>query len=136
MRILVDTPVWVDFFNGHPSPEAEALDGFIRYEHDIATCGVIVAEFFQGIRNRESLPELESQFRDMSYLRPDEPWSYFRAAALFRDLRGRGITVRSTIDCLIARLAAENDAYLLAKDHDLERIVVSGLCPVRPAPGL
>lgn len=99
------------------------------------TCGVIVAEFFQGIRKPKTLPELESQFRFMSYVAPREPESYFAAAALFRALRARGDTIRSTIDCLIACLAEENDLLLLAKDRDVVAILASGLCQARGVPG-
>lgn len=48
---------------------------------------------------------------------------YFRAAGLYRALRLRGKTIRSTIDCLIAVLAEENDCALLARDRDLELIL-------------
>ncbi len=135
MRVLVDTSVWVDFFNGHPSPEAEVLAGLIEDEVDIVTCGVVIAEFFQGIRNRGSLESLESFFRDMKCLTPAEPDSYLAAAALYRNLRRRGVSVRSTIDCLIARLAEEAGVFLLAKDGDMRHILASGLCGARSAPG-
>ena len=134
MKILVDTSVWVDFFNQFPSREAAVLADLLLDEVEVVTCGVVVAEFFQGIRKTESLPELETHFRDMTSLVPREPDTYLAAAALFRELRARGITIRSTIDCLIARLAEENSALLLAKDRDLHRILDSELCELRSIP--
>jgi predicted nucleic acid-binding protein len=134
MRVLVDTSVWVDFFNRHPSREAELLTHLIEDEVDLVTCGVIVAEFFQGIRRTESLNELEAHFRDMAWLSPKEPETYLAAAALYRDLRAQGVTVRSTIDCLIAHLAEAHGALLLAKDRDLARILESDLTTVRGLP--
>lgn len=134
MNVLVDTSVWVDFFNGHRSPEAVALEGFIDQEDEIATCGVVIAEFFQGLRSERSIGRLEPYFREMSCLEASEPETYFRAADLFRQLRRRGITVRSTIDCVIACLAAQHGYHLLAKDRDMALILQSGLCPVRPTP--
>lgn len=131
MKVLVDTSVWVDFFNEHPSPEAELLIRLIESEVDLVTCGVIIAEFMQGIRKARTLPTLENHFRFLSYLTPREPQTYFSAARLFRELRARGITIRSTIDCLIARLAEENDVLLLAKDRDMTAILESGLSQVR-----
>lgn len=131
LRVLVDTSVWVDFFNEHQSPEAGLLTRLIEDEVELATCGVIIAEFFQGIRRAETLPRLESQFRFMTHLAPREPETYFTAAALFRELRSRGVTIRSTIDCLIASLAAENDVLLLAKDRDMVAILSSGLSEAR-----
>lgn len=134
MRVLVDTSVWIDFFNGHPSDEAEALAGLIADEVELVTCGVVIAELFQGIRRTESLPELERQFRDMECLRPSEPDSSLAAASLFRALRAEGITVRSTIDCLIVTLAAEHGAYVLARDRDIDQILGSGLTAARSLP--
>ncbi len=128
MKVLVDTSVWVDFFNEHPSSEAELLTRLIEAEVELVTCGVIIAEFLQGIRRERTLPTLESHFRFLSYLSPREPQTYFSAARLFRKLRARGITIRSTIDCLIACLAEENDILLLAKDRDMTAILESGLC--------
>jgi hypothetical protein len=132
MRILVDTCVWVDFFNGHASLEADALVRLIDEEIDLLTCGVIVAELMQGIRDRKTLVTLERHFRELDWLTPREPDTYLTAAKLFRELRGRGITIRSTIDCLIAQLSAENEALLLSKDHDMELILNSGLVSARP----
>lgn len=134
MRVLVDTSVWVDFVNGHPSREAQALDQLIREEADILTCGVVVAEFLQGIRDPESRATLEGHFREMEWLTPREPDTYLHAAALYRQLRAKGITIRSTIDCLIVQLAAEEQCLLLAKDRDMRHILDSGLVAVRALP--
>jgi predicted nucleic acid-binding protein len=134
MRVLVDTSAWVDFFNGQPSPEAEALARLIRDEADVLTCGVVAAEVLQGIRRSKSLKRIEEHFRDMEWLSPSEPNTYLEAADLYRQLRSKGVTIRSTIDCIIARLAEENDALLLSKDRDLQLIVDSKLLDVRSLP--
>ena len=110
------------------------LARLLQDEMEILTCGVVIAEFFQGIRRVGGMAELESHFREMEHLAPREPDTYFAAAALYRDLRARGITVRSTIDCLIVRLAEESDALLLAKDRDIVLILESGLAGVRALP--
>jgi predicted nucleic acid-binding protein len=134
LKILVDTSVWVDYFNGHSSLECQTLERYLRADADLATCGVVVAEFFQGLRDPRSIARLEPYFLDMVLLRPKEPSSYLSAAALYRMLRAQGVTVRSTIDCLIVQLALEGDAFVLAKDRDIHQILASGLCPVRSAP--
>src|SRR6185503_3010577 len=110
MRVLVDTSVWVDFFNGHPSRQAETLAHLIREETDVVTCGLIVSEVLQGLRESKSLSTIERHFRDMDWLSPTEPDTYLEAANLYRRLRARGLTIRSTIDCVIAELAARHDA--------------------------
>ena len=134
MRVLVDTSAWVDFFNGHPSPEAEALTRLIREEADVLTCGVVVAEVLQGLRKSKTLTQIEQHFLDMEWLTPREPETYVESASLYRDLRSKGVTIRSTIDCIIAKLAAENDVLILSKDRDLRLIIDSGLLDVRALP--
>jgi predicted nucleic acid-binding protein len=47
MRVLVDTSVWVDFFNGHPSTQAETLARLISEDADLLTCGLVVSEVLQ-----------------------------------------------------------------------------------------
>jgi predicted nucleic acid-binding protein len=131
LRVLVDTSVWADFFNNARTGEADILARLITNEVELVTCGVVVAEFFQGIRRSENLPELERQFRDMDCLAPVEPDTYFSAAELYRELRQRGVTVRSTIDCLIVRLAELHDVELLARDRDMTLILSSGLTAAR-----
>ena len=131
MRVLVDTSVWIDFFNGYDNAEAAMLAELIDGEVELVTCGVIVAEFLQGIRDRRTLTQLEDHFLDMVWLSPEEPQTYLSAATLFRELRARGITIRSTIDCLITQLAADHNAYLLFRDRDLRRIVDANLVAVK-----
>jgi hypothetical protein len=100
------------------------------------TCGVVIAEVFQGIRRPSTLPALERQFRDMDCLSPREPDSYLAAARLYRELRALGVTVRSTIDCLIITLAEEHGALVLSSGRDLERILDSGKTKARAVPGV
>jgi hypothetical protein len=134
MTVLVDTSVWVDFFTGYHSPEAESLARLIEDEAEIVTCGLVVAEFFQGIRDRRSLNTLHTFFLDMPLLQPKEPETYSGAAGLYRELRARSVSVRSTVDCVIARLAEEGGTLLLAKGRDMKQILDSGLCSKRAAP--
>lgn len=136
MRVLVDTSVWADFFNGHPSSEAGTLARLIREEADVITCGLVAAEVLQGIRNKKSRKRIEQHFLDMDWLTPTEPATYLAAADLFRTLRSRGVTIRSLVDCLVAQLAHEHDALLLFKDRDLQQIVDSGLLEVGSLPAV
>ena len=130
MRVLVDTSAWVEFLNGSGSPEARAVDRLLAGEDDVCTCGLVVAEVFQGIKRERDA--LESFFRKMTFLEPTGIATYLSAADLHQSLRRRGVTIRSTIDCFLAVLAAENGCHLLARDRDLRRILESGLLDVRP----
>lgn len=66
-------------------------------------------------------------FHDLTFVEPAGIATYLRAADLYRQLRRRGVTVRSAIDCLIVALGEENGCSLLARDRDLELIASSGL---------
>ncbi len=63
MRVLADTSAWIDFLNGHPSPASRALADLISGEDELCTCGVIVAELFQGFHRDKGRDELERRFR-------------------------------------------------------------------------
>jgi predicted nucleic acid-binding protein len=130
LKVLVDSSAWVDFLNDYPSPECQAVDDLFRSEHEICTCGVVVAEVFQGLRKDSSRTELSRLFRDLTFLEPEDIDLYFQAAGLYRSLRQRGETIRSTIDCVIAVLAEEHGCSVLARDRDMEIILNSGILSV------
>jgi predicted nucleic acid-binding protein len=130
LRVLVDSSVWVDFFNDYPTPEQQALTDLLTSSDEICTCGVVVAEVFQGFRKAKGRARLADLFRDFTFLEPEGIDFYFRAAELYRALRRRGKTIRSTIDCVIAALAEEHGCPVLARDRDMETILQSGLLTV------
>jgi predicted nucleic acid-binding protein len=127
LKVLVDTSAWVDFLNGHPSPVRKALVELIEGEDEVCTCGIVVAEVFQGLRREKGRDQLKRLFGELLFLEPSGIELSFKAAEVYRALRRRGSTVRSTIDCLVAALAEENACYVLARDRDLETILGSGL---------
>jgi len=131
VRVLVDSSAWIEFLNGHASPERDAVRTLIEGDDDVCTCGVVVAEVLQGIRSERSRREVEDLFGQMTLLEAPGLAPYVRAASLYRSLRRRGVTVRSTIDCLVAILAEEHGCALLARDRDLSAILGSRLVAVR-----
>src|SRR5262249_44201869 len=134
LRVLVDTSVWADFFNGFASREERALSRLIAGNDEICTCGVVVAEVLQGLRRSQGRIEIERLFRELLFLEPGGIDAYIRAANIYRLLRRRGVTVRSTIDCLIAVLAEQGECDVLSRDRDLDAILGSGLVKTRPCP--
>jgi hypothetical protein len=134
MKVLVDSSVWADFLNGHPSPEAAALRELIEGDEDLCTCGVVVAEVFQGLRRQRGLTEFGALFRELTFLEPTGIDLYLRAADVYRELRRRGKTVRLRIDCILGVLAEEQGCYLLARDRDLATILDGGLVGAKPWP--
>lgn len=134
MRVLVDTSAWVDFLNGFPSAAADALAELLAGDDDACTCGIVVAEVFQGLHRDEGRSPIRRSFEDMIFLEPTSIRLYLRAAELYRTLRKRGRTVRSTIDCIIVAIAEESACALLARDRDMDTILESGLVKVRRWP--
>jgi len=134
MRVLVDTSAWVDFLNGYPSAVATALAELLAGEEDLCTCGIVVAEVFQGLRTNKPREALRRSFEELTFLEPSGIRLYLRAAEVYRMLRQRGRTVRSTIDCVVAITAEEHGCYVLALDRDMEAILGSGLVKARPWP--
>jgi predicted nucleic acid-binding protein len=127
VRVLVDTSAWVDFLNGFASPAADALAELLEGDDDVCTCGIVVAEVFQGLRHDRGRDTIRRSFEDMILLEPPGIHLYFRAAELYRGLRQRGRTVRSTVDCIIAAIAEDGGCDLLARDRGMDAILESGL---------
>jgi hypothetical protein len=127
VRVLVDTSAWVDFLNDFPSPAADALAELLQGDDDVCTCGIVVAEVFQGLHRGQGRDSIRRSFEDMIFLEPPGIRLYLRAAGLYRALRERGTTVRSTVDCIIAALAEDSGCDLLARDRDMDAILDSGL---------
>jgi hypothetical protein len=128
--VLVDTSAWVDFLNGFPSPAADALAELLQSNDDVCTCGIVVAEVFQGLRRDEGRDAIRRAFEDLIFLEPPGIRLYLRAAELYRALRKKGTTVRSTVDCIIAAIVEDAGCVLLAHDRDMDAIIDSGLLRV------
>jgi predicted nucleic acid-binding protein len=115
--ILVDTSVWIEVFRSRNPLD---LDSIVDFD-EIVTCLPVVQELLQGFRDegafrtaRESLfalPLVESPVtRDLVE----------EAVGLFRAARRQGLTVRSSVDCLIAACAIRNHLMLLHRDRDFD----------------
>ncbi len=127
MRFLVDSSVWIDYFNDRPAPETDRLDLLLARRRAVATCGPVVTEVLQGARRTEQRFRMVGYFRKVEFLEANGIDLFLRAAEVYRQLRERGMTVRSTIDCLLAVLAERYECQILARDRDIEAIVTSGL---------
>jgi predicted nucleic acid-binding protein len=121
LQILVDTTVWIDFFRRISSRETELFKQALERREQIFTAGIIAQEILQGIRQ-------DSQHRSvLQYLLlfsriDDEFGDYLTAANIYRNLRKRGLTIRSPVDCLIAALAMKQNVFLLHNDSDFTAI--------------
>lgn len=127
VRVLIDSSAWIEFLNGNESWAAEQVSNLLGSEDEICTCGLIVTEVLQGLRRDAGVSEVAALFAELTFLSHDGIAPYLRAAEVYRQLRRRGTTVRSTIDCLIATLAEDHGCVILARDRDLEAILGAGL---------
>jgi predicted nucleic acid-binding protein len=119
--ILVDTSVWVDFLQGLQTSEADRLSTAITKKEYICTCGMVLTELFQGIKEEKAVKKVRQAFTPVLYL-PMSRRAFERAADLSRRTRKNGKTVRSTVDCMIASCAIEHRVPLLHRDKDFEII--------------
>ena len=131
---LVDASVWIEFFGGRATPEAGELERLLDDGEVIYTCGVILTEVLQGIRDDADYRAIRARFDDLIFL-PMRRRTFLAAADMYRSLRRRGATVRKPIDCMIAAVAIENDLPLLHRDRDFDPIEKHcGLKVVKPRP--
>ena len=118
--IVVDTAVWADWFNGTDSPEvarlAQALD-----RQDAGLVPVVLTEVLQGFRADRDFLRARDLLLGLPLLALDVD-GYVAAARLYRRLRSRGITVRGTIDCIIAQTCITAGLELLSTDQDFAGI--------------
>jgi predicted nucleic acid-binding protein len=119
--ILVDTTVWIDFFINRNAQHVKILHELIEREEDLSLCGVIITEILQGIRSDTDYFKTKEYLEDLIFL-PMRHETFLRSAEIYRSLRKKGITIRKSVDCMIASVAIEYDALLLHNDRDFDYI--------------
>ncbi|KEF41011.1 MAG: twitching motility protein PilT [Cyanobium sp. CACIAM 14] len=120
--IVVDSSVWIDFFNGVSTPEVERLDGLLG-SSPVAIGDLILVEVLQGFRDDRDVATARQLFRSMPLLAMLGPQNAYKAAENYRNLRSRGITVRKTIDGIIATACIEANVPLLFSHRDFQPYV-------------
>ena len=118
--VLVDTTVWIDFFNDNKSPQVDKLVKIIQDE-DIAICGAVEMEALQGIRDEAQHRAIKDIFDGFIYVATDRSTFHY-SARIYRTCRKRGITIRKPIDCLISAVCIENSTFLHHNDRDFLNI--------------
>lgn len=120
---LVDTSVWVDFFNARSVPHVERLKRLLLAGAGVGLTPAIYQEILQGALDEAKFRRFRDYFSSQSFYLPLNPVeSHAAAARIYYDCRRKGIPIHSTIDCLIAQTAIEHDLILLHNDRDFERI--------------
>lgn len=120
---LVDTSVWVDFFKASPTPPVERLKALLTAGTEVGLTATILQEILQGTADDRQFAKYRSYFETQPIYLPKDPIeTAVTAARIYFDCRRRGITVRSSNDCLIAQTAVEHNLVLLHNDEDFRRI--------------
>ena len=120
--ILVDSSVWIDYFRGSATPEAEALDALLGSE-PIAIGDLILTEVLQGFVSDRDFNQAKQLMTSLVILELAGQNMAIQAAKNFRALRALGITVRKTIDTVIATHCIESGLPLLYSDRDFDPFV-------------
>jgi predicted nucleic acid-binding protein len=120
--VVVDSSVWIDYFNGRPSVETEALHGFLG-ERQIVVGDLILAEVLQGFRSDRDFRQARRLLAAFPIVTMVGPALAVRAAQHYRRLRRLGVTVRKTIDVMIGTYCIAMHVPLLHADTDFEPMV-------------
>lgn len=115
--MLVDSTVWIDFFKGARTPGTEILLELIEAREDLCVCGFVLTEVLQGIRDEKQFVATRHQMENLIYLNDDRS-TFELAATIYRNLRKRGLTIRNSVDCLIAAVVIQHNVALLENDRD------------------
>lgn len=121
--ILVDTSIWIDYLRGKKNPMIEFFMEIINRKFPYCITGIIYQEILQGAASEKDLKQLILYLGAQTFFHLKDPiLSYQSAAKIYLEGRRQGITIRSSIDCIIAQVAIEHDLTLLHNDRDYIQI--------------
>jgi predicted nucleic acid-binding protein len=121
MRLLVDSTVLIDFLRGHETVQTHRLEQGFQKGDEICYCGFVLMEVLQGIRDGKQLLAVRRQFEHLTYLEDDRS-TFELSATIYRELRNKGITIRNSVDCLIAAIVIQHGVHFLENDRDYKFI--------------
>lgn len=117
--IVVDSSVWIDYFTGKVTAETDKLDSLLG-EEPLATGDLVLVEVLQGFRTDRDFAKARELLMSLNILNMLNTTIALKSAANFRALRKKGVTVRKTIDTVIATYCIENKLPLLYSDKDFQ----------------
>ena len=117
--LVVDSSVWIDFFNDVESATTELLQSLLEHgEVRLVVPDLVLFEVLRGFRWESDYRQARKLLEGLSIESASGHSLALDAAQHYRSLRGLGITVRSAIDVLVASFCIENDYALLHRDRD------------------
>ena len=120
--ILVDSSVWIDYFNGSITAQTELLDRLLGRE-PLAIGDLILTEVLQGFVDERDFERARNMLTSLIVIELGGQEIAIQAAKNFRALRNLGVTVRKTIDTVIATRCIESGYDLLHDDRDFDPFV-------------
>ncbi|MCL2763559.1 MAG: PIN domain nuclease [Treponema sp.] len=121
--ILVDTSVLIGYFKGSKGAPYDKMNHIIDNEIPYGICYYVYQELLQGAANEKEYGLLKDYLSTLPfYTTRYGKESFENAARMYMNCRKKGITVRSTIDLIIAEIAIENNLYLFHNDNDFTNI--------------
>jgi len=117
--IIVDTSVWIDFFAGNENLESLWLRSEVG-RPSIGLTDLILCEVLQGVRGEKMFASIARQLAEFPIFSTGGQEIALASARNFRALRARGVTVRKTIDCIIATHCIRQGHTLLHRDRDFD----------------
>ncbi len=129
--ILVDTSVWIEFFRRSSRLDLEAVVDL----DEVVTCLPVVQEVLQGFDNQQAYRiAREAMFAFPMVESPLSEDVFQLAIDFYRSARRAGVTVRSSVDCLIAACALRNSLAIVHNDRDFEALARIAPLEVRRIP--
>lgn len=120
--ILVDSSVWIDYFRGEATPQTEKLDALLGSE-PVAIGDLILVEMLQGFVGDKDFNLARKLLTSLVVLDLGGREIALAAAKNYRALRALGVTVRKTIDTIIATRCIVDELSLLYSDRDFDPFV-------------
>jgi predicted nucleic acid-binding protein len=120
--ILIDTSAFIEFLNRTGSPFDREIESLISNNEETAIADIVLTEVLQGIKDDKEYAEIRKSLLSFPVYSLKSIDSYVAAADLYRKCRKKGVTIKNTVDLLIAQIALENDLILLHNDNDFESI--------------
>jgi predicted nucleic acid-binding protein len=121
--ILVDSSVWIDYFNGKPTWQADTLDQKLSDEL-IAIGDLILIEVLQGFRTDRDYYSAKAILNTLDFHQMGGYEIAIQSTQMYRELRKKGVTVRKTIDVIIAAYCVSKNLTLLHNDRDFDPILI------------
>lgn len=121
MGVLIDTSIWIQFFRGVDEKQVQLVQKLIL-SNEVCICPPILQEILQGVGDAKTFEMLTDQLISLHFLNADPKIMAIPAAKIYVNFMKRGVTIRKSMDCLIAAYALAYDVPFYHSDRDFDQI--------------